>query len=184
MHPSRFDFRGKAVRTVEREGEPWFVVVDICAALELRNPRSSVAILDEDEKYTVHSMDGITRDDRAQEITIVNESGLYSLILRSRKPEAKEFKRWITHEVLPAIRKYGFYDPKRIEANALLSKTFSPRKPAGEISGKTGLPKVLPIRGHFRSTTNTSVRINPRMFTPDLFEFVNEVNEKALEAHG
>lgn len=91
------------VRTVIKNGEPWFVAADVCRALEI--DRSQSRRLDEDEKgvYSIHTPGG------AQDVTIVNEPGLYSLVLRSRKPEAKAFKRWITHEVIPSIRKTGGY---------------------------------------------------------------------------
>ena len=85
------------------EGEPWFVAADVCRALGLGNSSKAIMPLDDDEK-------GITISDTLggkQEMTTINEPGLYSLILRSRKPEAKAFKRWITHEVIPAIRKTG-----------------------------------------------------------------------------
>lgn len=94
-----------AVRVVDINGEPWFVAADICAALELNNTSMAVAGLDEDERG-VSSVD--TRGG-PQSATVISESGLYSLVLRSRKPEAKQFKRWITHDVLPAIRKTGSY---------------------------------------------------------------------------
>lgn len=90
------------VRTVMVSGEPWFVVVDVCKALELSNPTVAVSRLDEDERSKFNL-------GRQGEGTIVNEAGLYSLILGSRKPEAKAFKRWITHDVIPAIRKTGGY---------------------------------------------------------------------------
>ena len=94
-----------SLRVVERKVQPWFVAKDVCDILELGNPRSSLALLDEDEK-DVHSMD---TPGGKQEMTIISEPGLYSLILRSRKPEAKAFKRWIIHEVVPSIRKRGLY---------------------------------------------------------------------------
>lgn len=100
-----FEFQGARVRVVDVDGEPWFVASDVCALLDLVNPRSSLALLDEDEKG-VHSVD---TPGGAQVASIVNESGLYSLILRSRKPEARVFKRWVTREVLPQIRKTGAY---------------------------------------------------------------------------
>lgn len=85
------------------EGEPWFVAADVCRALGLGNSRQTLSYLDDDEKGV------ITSDTLGgkQEMSTINEPGLYSLILRSRKPEAKAFKRWITHEVIPAIRKTG-----------------------------------------------------------------------------
>lgn len=90
------------VRTVMVSGEPWFVAVDVCKALELSNPTVAVSRLDDDERAKFNL-------GRQGEGIIVNEAGLYSLILGSRKPEAKVFKRWITHDVIPAIRKTGGY---------------------------------------------------------------------------
>ncbi len=90
------------VRTVMVSDEPWFVAVDVCKALELSNPTVAVSRLDEDERAKFNL-------GRQGEGIIVNEAGLYSLILGSRKPEAKVFKRWITHDVIPAIRKTGGY---------------------------------------------------------------------------
>lgn len=93
------------VRQTLIAGQPWFVAKDVCGVLGLVNSRKSTASLDDDEK-------GVTNSDTpggAQELTIVNESGLYSLIFQSRKPEAKAFRRWVTSEVLPSIRKYGYY---------------------------------------------------------------------------
>lgn len=99
------DFEGNAVRAVRQAGEPWFVLADVCRVLDLENPRNATARLDDDEKG-VHSVD--TPGGR-QEMTIINESGLYSLILTSRKPTAKRFKKWVTAEVLPEIRRTGGY---------------------------------------------------------------------------
>jgi len=90
------------VRTVIKKDEPWFVASDICRALDLSNPSVAVSRLDEDERTKFNlGRQGATN--------CVNEFGLYSLILASRKPNAKKFKRWITHEVLPSIRKTGGY---------------------------------------------------------------------------
>lgn len=94
------------VRTILLNNEPWFVAVDVCAALELTNPREAVRRLDEDEKNTVILTDGIRGNPTK---TVINEYGLYALVLSSRKPEAKAFKRWITHEVIPLIRRTGGY---------------------------------------------------------------------------
>lgn len=104
--PQVLQFTGaESVRVVDIDGRPWFIAADVCSILGLGNPRSSVALLDEDEKG-VHSMDTLGGE---QTVSVVNEPGLYSLIFRSRKPEAKVFKRWIAWEVLPAIHRYGFY---------------------------------------------------------------------------
>lgn len=98
------------IRTLTIDGEPWFVAADVCRALEIGNPSMTVERLDDDEKgiSTIDTLGG------KQRMTIINEPGLYSLVLSSRKPEAKAFKRWITHEVIPAIRKYGGYMTKSL----------------------------------------------------------------------
>lgn len=100
-----FEYEGSKVRTVVIDGEPWFVAVDVCRVLEHTNTSVAVSRLDDDEKgvSTLYTPGG------TQGASVVSEAGLYSLILTSRKPEAKAFKRWITHEVIPAIRKTGTY---------------------------------------------------------------------------
>lgn len=93
------------VRTTIRGGEPWFVAADVCKALDI-DP-TATRRLDEDEKITLRLTQG--ESNRTSSATIVNEPGLYALVLGSRKPEARAFKRWITHEVIPSIRKSGGY---------------------------------------------------------------------------
>lgn len=100
------------VRSINRNGEPWFVAADVCRVLEIGNPSQALARLDEDEKNTLILNEGNRGNPN---MTIVNEPGLYTLVLGSRKPEAKAFKRWITHEVIPAIRKTGGYTIKKPE---------------------------------------------------------------------
>ena len=99
-----FNFVAQSVRIVMINDDPWFVAADVCAALSCNTEQTRR--LDDDEKglHTVQTPGG------NQEVTIINESGLYSLILTSRKPEAKKFKKWSTSEVLPAIRKTGRYE--------------------------------------------------------------------------
>lgn len=94
------------VRTVAKEGQPWFVAADVCRALDLGQVTNTIRRLDDDEKALI-SIKGISRGN--DQVSIINEPGLYSLVLGSRKPEAKAFKRWITHEVIPSIRKNGGY---------------------------------------------------------------------------
>jgi prophage antirepressor-like protein len=91
---------------IVRDGEPWFVLADVCKVLDKSNPSMEVTRLDEDEKSGVIISDP---HGRAQETNIISESGLYSLVLTSRKPEAKVFKRWVTGTVLPTLRKTGTY---------------------------------------------------------------------------
>ena len=112
-----FDFEGASVRVLDREGSPWFVLADVCRVLEIANPSNVAARLDDDEKTTLHNTEG-QAGCGAQVFTIINESGLYSLVLTSRKASAKRFKKWVTAEVLPAIRRTGRYVlalPKRAE---------------------------------------------------------------------
>ena len=97
------------IRTINQNGDPWFVATDVCRILELSNPSVAIDRLDEDERAKFNL-------GRQGEGYAVNEPGLYSLVLGSRKPEAKAFKRWITHEVIPAIRKHGVYaTPETVE---------------------------------------------------------------------
>jgi prophage antirepressor-like protein len=103
--PQIFDFQSSQVRVIIQDGDPWFAAKDICDVLEISNSRDAVGRLDDDEKDVALT----DTPGGPQNMTIVNESGLYALILTSRKPEAKTFKRWITHEVMPQIRKTGSY---------------------------------------------------------------------------
>lgn len=105
----KFDFRGASLRTLTDEaGEPWFVLKDCMSILDLGNPTETVKMFDDDEFSTTEVIDSIGR---RQQAYIISEPGLYRLVMRSRKPEAKEFQRWVTHEVLPFIRKTGGYIP-------------------------------------------------------------------------
>jgi anti-repressor protein len=104
-----FNYQGTQLRTVVLNNEPWFVAKDVCEILEIKNPTDALKRLDSDERARFNL-------GRQGKTNIVNEPGLYTLILGSRKPEAKQFKRWITHEVIPSIRKHGAYmTPEKIE---------------------------------------------------------------------
>lgn len=106
-----FSFEGAAVRVNQIDGEPWFVAADVCAVLEHGNPRQVVSRLDDDEK----GVQIVDTPGGPQEVTAINESGLYSLILTSRKPAAKRFKKWVTSEVLPSIRKTGSFGAPQLD---------------------------------------------------------------------
>lgn len=99
------------IRVIDRDGEPWFLAVDVCRALGIVNTTDALTRLDEDERARFNL--GLPGGDT----NCVNEPGLYSLVLSSRKPEAKAFKRWITHEVLPTIRQTGSYSLVTLGAN-------------------------------------------------------------------
>ncbi len=118
-----FNYKDKEVRTIEKNGEPWWVLKDVCEVLTLGSPHKIADRLDEDEKgrNLIPTLGG------NQEMTVINESGLYNVILRSDKPEAKPFRKWITSEVLPSIRKTGSYSvhksDKALEIKELNAKT-------------------------------------------------------------
>lgn len=113
-----FNYQDNEVRTVEINGEPWFVLKDVCAVLGLSTPARVAERLDSDEVSQTHLTDSLGRE---QETTIVSESGLYNVILRSDKPEAKPFRKWVTSEVLPSIRKTGGYGQKALSPVEMFS---------------------------------------------------------------
>lgn len=100
-----WNYEGAEVRTVQIDGEPWFVLTDVCRELEISNSRMAADRLENDELMSVK----LTSGGQRREMTIINESGLYTVILRSDKPQAKPFRKWVTSEVLPSIRKHGSY---------------------------------------------------------------------------
>lgn len=119
-----FADKGFKIRVIMRLGNPWFVASDACDGLALSNVSEALADLDDNDKLkltkdeidTLISNEGIkcSVDSRVQSLNLVSESGLYDLIMQSRKPEAKAFKRWVTHDVLPSIRKTGSYGMSQI----------------------------------------------------------------------
>jgi prophage antirepressor-like protein len=159
-----FAFEDHLVRVVEQDDELWFVGKDVCAALNISKYRDALATLDDDEgrPVLVDTLGG------QQEMAGVSEPGVYRLVFRSRKPEAERFKRWLAHEVLPAIRKTGSYgQPKpetieripleneaplmaRVEAVKLASRLWG-RDRARSLWSKLGLPAVPPSN-QFEST--------------------------------
>ena len=182
------------VRTLNIENEPWFVATDVCKALDIINSRDAVARLDDDEKNTVVLTDGIPGNPNK---TVVNEPGLYTLVLGSRKPEAKAFKRWITHDVIPSIRKNGGYiagqetlSPEELmakallvaqktieEKNALLSRT-SVELSAAKVENEIMRPKA----GYFDEVVDRNLLTNFRETAKELGikpkSFVNFLIEK------
>lgn len=96
------------IRTVNLDGDIWFYAVDVCNALEIKNPRDAFGRLDDDERRTVGSADSSVPPSRTNP-PLISESGLYNMVFQSRKPEAKRFRKWVTSEVLPQLRKTGRY---------------------------------------------------------------------------
>lgn len=112
-----FNYKNKEVRTIEKDGEPWWVLKDVCQILDISKYRDISARLDDDERepIRVDTLGG------SQEMICINESGLYNVILRSDKPEAKPFRKWVTSEVLPSIRKHGAYMTPETLKKAILN---------------------------------------------------------------
>ena len=118
-----FNYNGNEVRTVQKDGEPWWVLRDVCAVLEMDTSQVGKVAnrLEEDERKLTTVTDSLGRQ---QSTYIINESGLYNVILRSDKPEAKPFRKWVTSEVLPSIRKHGAYMTEQVLEQALASPDF------------------------------------------------------------
>lgn len=181
----RFDFKGAALRTLTDEnGEPWFVAKDVCDILGMSNPSMAVTALDKDEVAQINPKDYLGSENRSnQAVNIISEPGLYKLIMRSRKPEAKEFQRWVTHEVLPQIRKTGGYIPtsdddddmtilakavmigqrtmeeqkRRIAAQESHIKELEPKAKA--LDDFTNVPDALLVRDAAKLLSNSGTRI-------------------------
>ena len=153
------------MRTVLKDGEPWFVAADVCRALEIGDTHKAVERLDNDEKgrSLIPTLGG------EQELLIVNEPGLYTLVLGSRKPEARAFKRWITHEVIPSIRKHGGYltpptiaelleNPDTIVELALTLKAEREKRLSAESDLRVARPKAEYFDDLVERNTLTGIR--------------------------
>lgn len=144
------------VRTTVIDGEPWFVAADVCRALDLGNPTRALDRLDNDER-TLISIKGASN---GKPVNGVNEPGLYSLVLGSRKPEAKAFKRWITHEVIPAIRKTGCYHVPQSPAEQMAQGILAAQKLLAErdatIAKQNERIAVLTPKGIFADAVTAS----------------------------
>ena len=116
-----WDYESSEVRTVQVNGEPWFVGKDVAAVLGYSNPRDAINKRVDDEDKGVAKCDTLGG---VQDLTIINESGLYSLVLSSKLPNAKKFKRWVTNEVLPSIRKHGAYMTPETIKKVMLTPDF------------------------------------------------------------
>ena len=118
---TNWTFGETEVRTIELDGDPWWVLSDVCKVLELNSPHKVADRLEEDERNQIPVTDSIGRQ---QLTTVINESGLYSVILRSDKPQAKPFRKWVTSEVLPTIRKHGAYMTPDVLAQTIQNPDF------------------------------------------------------------
>lgn len=150
--PTVFNYREHEVRTAVVDGEPWFVLADLCRVLGIANVSNVAARLDDDERKTVRLAEGIQRGN--PNVTVVNEPGMYQVVLRSDKPEARQFRWWITHEVIPAIRKHGVYatpaaaeamlaDPDLLIQALTALKAERAARADAEAANTSNAPKVL-----------------------------------------
>lgn len=168
------------VRVFEIDSEPWFVASDVCRALEIVNVGNALARLDDDEKGSIRLTD-VTPNGGNPNVSIVNEPGLYTLVLGSRKKEAKDFKRWITHDVIPSIRKTGSY--------SMMPKTFAEalRAYADEVEKREKLEfenKMLaPKAEYFDTFVDRQLLTNFRDTAKEL-EMGQKEFMKFLETHG
>lgn len=120
-----FQFENLPLNVIDKAGEPWFIAKEVCEILEISNTSKAVDGLDEDELTKSYIIDSLGRN---QEVLIISESGLYTLIIRSNKPNARKFRKWVTGVVLPSIRKTGGYalqEVSHIENKALYEKIIS-----------------------------------------------------------
>lgn len=157
----RFEFKDASLRALtNKAGEPWFVLKDCMSILDLGNPTETVKMFDDDEFSTTEVIDSIGR---RQQAYIISEPGLYRLVMRSRKPEAKEFQRWVTHEVLPQIRKTGGYIPagdadsdEDIMARAVLVAQKTIERKNQQIQAKDEHIKALEPKARFADAVAAS----------------------------
>lgn len=161
----KFDFKGAALRTLtDGVGEPWFVAKDVCDILGMSNPSMAIAALDKDEVSQVDPKNYLGSENRSnQAINIVSEPGLYRLVMKSRKPEAKEFQRWVTHEVLPQIRRTGGYIPtsesdsdEDIMARAVLVAQKTIERKNQQLQAKDAQIRVLEPKARFADAVAAS----------------------------
>ena len=167
------------IRTVMKDGEPWFVAADVCRALELANVGNALARLDDDEKSSIRSTD-VTSNGGNPNISIVNEPGLYTLVLGSRKPEAKAFKRWITHEVIPTIRKHGAYmTPEKLEEALLNPDTVI--KLAHQLKQERKLRQQAEWRERLAVAKSKILMVEAQEW--DYIEIINALMRKCAASH-
>lgn len=166
-------------------GDPWFVLKDCMSILGLGNPTETVKMFDDDEFSTTEVIDSIGR---RQQTYIISEAGLYGLVLKSRKPEAKEFKRWVTHEVLPTIRKTGGYIPtsesdsdEAIMAKALLIAQKTIERNAQQLRAKDKqIMELKPKAQALDTFTNVEDRLLVRDAAKILSNSGTIISEKQL----
>ena len=199
-----FDFDENPVRVIEKDGEPWFVAADVARVLEYRNAPDAVRVLDDDEADThIMRTSSANGTEQTREVTIINESGLYHLVIVSRKPEAKKFRKWVTAEVLPSIRKTGRYEMPSVEArdetDVLPDRSMSQwlkmiretrllygRNAAREMWARSPLPDIREVVVSAQDTTHSDGLECLNLLLTSVFDgepvlhYVNAENNQAL----
>ena len=143
-----FSYKGREVRTTEIDNETWFVAKDIADILDIQRTNDATEYLDDDEKGTAN----IRTPGGVQNMTVINEPGVYALIMKSRKPEAKEFSRWVRHDVLPQIRRTGSYNANNVVPSGVMESA----KLIFETAGITGNQAALALDKIHKSYTGRS----------------------------
>ena len=177
-----FSFGVHAVRALTLDGSPWFVAADVCEALDLDDTSKACSRLDRDEKGT----NTIRTPSGDQQMLVINESGLYSLILTSRKPEAKLFKKWVTREVLPSIRKTGSYSvqapavPQSLSAALRLAADQAEQIEAQQAQLALAAPKVAFVERYVEATGLKGFREVCKLLKANEARFREFVTEKKI----
>ena len=164
-----FEYNGQDVRTAERNGETWWVLRDVCEVLGIKNVTDVAKRLDEDERARFNL-------GRQGETNIINESGLYNVILRSSKPEARAFKRWVTHEVLPQIRRTGGYgDGRELETVIAQTVAATVRAVLAEVRPAW---QTAPHAGGMQPCITITPQLKLEQFPPDMRARVDAAMER------
>lgn len=170
-----YQFEQNDVRMVQKGGEPWFVLADLCKVLELSTPSKVSERLDRDEKGVslIHTLGG------AQKVTVVNESGMYAVILRSDKPQAKPFRKWVTSEVLPSIRKTGKFEAHKATDDLKAQRVATAKKNADIRSAKLLLQIADSTKTQYKEVLQAHVT---KLLTGEFLLPLPEVNELTYSA--
>lgn len=174
-----FEKGGWKLRTITDEnGEPWFVAKDVCDALEIGNSRMALQRLDNDEK----GVSSIDTPGGNQQVSVINEPGLYTLVLSSRKPEAHAFKRWVTHDVIPAIRRHGAYVTPRKAAELLADPDTLIELLQQLKSERSKVAELAPKAAYYDSAMSASGKIPVRDAAKLLRAYDPTMTEKRLRS--
>ena len=182
-----FNYEGSTVRTVMLDGEVWFVAKDVCDILEISNVSKAIQELDDDEKSTLTISEGTSPKGGNPNMNVVNEPGLYALIFKSRKPEAKAFARWVRHELLPQVMHTGSYgNPSAVRVLADQQSSLRSRRKVwiSLLEAITSVEKILcvptPSGVRFALPEHSEEDRNELLFLRSLFTSAKELMQNKL----